>query len=140
MTKDRIENRPDIASTLQCYLCGQKIGDAEYQANEDGLACHFCCPPPEETAYTLPPVIQRLLESINDIGTQDIYTDASEYENRTGAMHELAALAGQIARHEPATVADVNTIMDGASDLAEDYDDNEDDPEEDDADADADNN
>ena len=39
-----------------------------------------------------------LLAALNDLGTQDLYTDVPEYENRAGAMHDLCALAGELAK------------------------------------------
>lgn len=45
-------------------------------------------------------ITKRLLTEIAELGTQDLYTDAGEYQNRAGAMHELCALAGRAARGE----------------------------------------
>jgi hypothetical protein len=40
-----LANNPAAASKMECYRCGQRIADAEYLLNEDGLPRHFCCPP-----------------------------------------------------------------------------------------------
>jgi hypothetical protein len=41
---------------------------------------------------------QALLAALGDLGTQDLYTDANEYENRVGAMQELCNMAAQMAQ------------------------------------------
>jgi hypothetical protein len=55
MTKQQLENRPDLASTMQCYRCAAKIGDAEYEAVTGPMVRHHVCPPtggdPAEKAF-----------------------------------------------------------------------------------------
>jgi hypothetical protein len=60
--------------------------------------------------------IMRLLEAINDLGSQDLYTDCPEYRNRVHGMQNLVALAGDIRRGKTITVADVDGVLNGAFD------------------------
>ncbi len=55
-------------------------------------------------------VITALLKAIGDLGTQDVYTDSGEYQNRAAAARNLAHLCNRIIGGERVTVADVEDI------------------------------
>jgi hypothetical protein len=60
--------------------------------------------------------IMRLLEAVHDVGSQDLYTDCSDYQNRMSGMQELVALACRVRRGKPVTVAEIDGIVNGAFD------------------------
>lgn len=61
----------------------------------------------------------RLLAEISNIGTQDIYTDAIEYDRRTSAMHDLCHLAGRAAAGETVTDAELADAILNAHDVCD---------------------
>lgn len=54
---------------------------------------------------------KRLLAALVDIGTQDIYTDADEYQDRVGAMQNLLGLARRVASGKAITEADIENAL-----------------------------
>jgi hypothetical protein len=60
--------------------------------------------------------IMRLLEAINDVGSQDLYSDAEEYRNRVTGMQHLVSFAGGIRRGKTVTVAEIDGVVNGAFD------------------------
>ncbi len=55
--------------------------------------------------------ITALLKTMGDFGTQDIYTDAREYEGRTLAARKLSVLCAHAAAGKPISVLDVQLIL-----------------------------
>lgn len=64
--------------------------------------------------------VDTLLQAIADIGTQDVYSDAWEYENRVGAMEGLCRRAALLAAGEEVPEQDIQDIWDSAHDDDED--------------------
>jgi hypothetical protein len=65
---------------------------------------------------TLPPEARALLAALGNLGTQDLYTDAEEYENRVGGMQGLCLLAAQMANGDTVTLADIEASASASDD------------------------
>lgn len=62
---------------------------------------------------------KRLLEALGDIGQEDLYTDAAEYENRVSAMQKLCKAASQAALGQDIDIEHVTEIWCAANDAQE---------------------
>lgn len=64
----------------------------------------------------LDPTLKALLRAIGELGTNDVYTDSEEYENRAVAMHNLCQVAARAANGEEIDFGELSKLIDAGKD------------------------